>query len=116
MIQEEPGSWRQLLEQIMSDPEESQRLVRELNVRNVTLKRWIKGESVPRQQNIRHLLSSLPDYRERFLALFAEDEDFADLVNTSLNNTRQEIPSTFYTQIFQMRGNISATQRYWIIA
>jgi hypothetical protein len=105
--------WRELLGQITSDPLIMQRVIRELRVRDITVKRWIKGESGPRSQNLRRLLNALPEYRERLIMLFSEDyEDFPDF---SLDESAVEIPSDVYTQIFQMRSMVSRTQCYWSI-
>lgn len=114
MFEKEPKDWRELLGWIIGDPAGMQRIVQELGVRDITVRRWIRGESEPRPQNIRRLLSALPEYRERLLELFSEEfDDFADL---SLDDSHQEIPSKFYMQVFQMRGSIGQTQRYWSIA
>ena len=114
MFEKEPENWRELLGWVTGDPAGMQRIVQELGVREITVRRWIRGESEPRPQNIRRLLSALPEYRERLLEFFsAELEEFSEI---SLDDSHQEIPSKFYTQIFQMRGSIGQTQRYWSIA
>jgi hypothetical protein len=114
MFEKEPKDWRELLGWITGDQAGMQRVVQELGVREITIRRWVRGESEPRPQNIRRLLSALPEYRERLLELFSEEfENFSEL---SLDASQQEIPSKFYMQIFQMRGSISRTQRYWSIA
>lgn len=114
MFEKEPENWRELLGWITNDPAGMQRVVQELGVRDITVKRWIRGESEPRPQNIRRLLSALPEHRERLLDLFSDE--FNEVFDLSPDETYQEIPSKFYTQIFQMRGSISSTQRYWSIA
>jgi hypothetical protein len=113
MIDKESETWRDLLGQITSDQAGMQRIVQELGVRDITVKRWVKGESEPRHQNLRRLLNALPEYRERFLEFFIEEfEDFSDLPDES----EHEIPSRFYTQTFQTRSTISRSQRYWALA
>jgi hypothetical protein len=115
MFEKEPKDWRELLSWITNDSAGMQRVIQELGVRDITIRRWIKGESEPRPQNLRRLVSALPEYRERLLELFSEAfEDFSEF---SFNEASyQEIPAKFYMQIFQMRGTISPTQRYWSIA
>jgi hypothetical protein len=115
MFEREPKDWRELLVWITSDPTMMQRIVQELGVRDITVKRWIRGESEPRPQNIRRLLSALPEHRERLIDLFSDAfEDFPEL---SLDEpSQQEIPAKFYTQIFRTRGTISPSQRFWSIA
>lgn len=115
MFEREPKDWRELLGWVTSDPATMQRIIQELGVRDITVKRWIRGESEPRPQNIRRLLGALPEYRERLIDLFSDTlEDFLEF---SLDEpSQQEIPAKFYTQIFQMRGIISQSQRFWSIA
>ena len=115
MFEKEPKDWRELLAWITNDTAEMQRVVQEIGVRDITIKRWIRGDADPRPQNIRRLLSALPEYRERLLILFAEE--FEDVSDILFNETsHQEISAGFYTQVFQMRGSISAGQRYWSLA
>lgn len=114
MFEREPKDWRELLARITNDPAVTQRIIQDLGVRDITIRRWIRGESVPRPQNIRRLLGVLPEYRERFLELFAEAETIGDFPEFALDEpAQQEIPATFYTQIFQTRGAISQSQRFW---
>lgn len=114
MFEREPKDWRELLAWITGDPAVMQRIIQELGVRDITVRRWIRGQSMPRPQNIRRLLGALPEYRERFLELFSEViEDFPEF--TLDEPAQQEIPAKFYTQIFQTRGAISQSQRFWTL-
>src|SRR5258708_5102923 len=107
MFNKEPENWRELLGQIVNDPAEMHRIVQTLGVREITVKRWATGISEPRLQNLRGLVSAFPEHRERLLEYFAEAfEGFADL---PLDASFQEIPSQFYTHIFQTRGSIGHT-------
>lgn len=112
MFEREAKDWRELLAWIANDPAVTQRIIQDLGVRDITIRRWVRGESVPRPQNIRRLLGALPEYRERFIELFAEATgDFPEF--TLEEPVQQEIPAKFYTQIFQMRGAISQSQSFW---
>lgn len=114
MLRSEPQNWREYLAHITSDSTNSQRIRQTLGVRDVTIKRWITGFSEPRMQNLRGLLSALPDHRERLLEFFMEEyEDFADF---PLGGSFQEIPPRFYLQVFQTSGTINPAQRHWTIA
>lgn len=114
MFEKEPENWRELLARITHDQAGMQRIVQELGVRDITVRRWIKGESEPRPQNLRRLLGAVPEHRERFLEFFADDfEDFSDLPP---DESHQEIPNKFYAHIFQLRGTTSRSQRYWLLA
>lgn len=114
MFEKEPANWRELLGQITSDPAEMQRIVQELGVRDITVKRWVKGESEPRSHNLHGLIHALPAYREYFVGFFSDA--FEDFSEVTLDAPQQEIPPRFYKQIFQMRGTISRSQRYWTLA
>jgi len=116
MFDKEPKDWRELLGWIASDPVVLQRILQELGVREITVKRWIEGPSMPRQQNLRRLLTLVPEHRERFIELISEEKDFEDFSELTFDESLQEIPSKFYIQIFQMRGTIGHTQRYWSLA
>ncbi len=63
-MRQEPGDWRELLGTIISNPHERQRIAQELRVQDITLIRWVKRESEPRPQNLRHLLSVLPEHHD----------------------------------------------------
>lgn len=111
MFQEEPKNWRELLGQVISDPAVLRRVKQDLGVQEITIKRWVNGVSLPRMQNLRRLLSALPEQRERLIAFFTEEyEDFADI---PLDTSLQEIPSKFYMHIVQVRGTIGHAQRSW---
>ncbi len=113
MFKENPKDWRELLGWITNDSAMMQHIVQELGVRDITIRRWVDGTSAPRPQNLRRLLSALPEYRERFVELLSDVESFSEFL---FDNSHQEISSKFYTQIFQMRSTISCTQRYWSVA
>jgi hypothetical protein len=114
MSTENSGDWRALLGSITRDSASMQRIIQELGVREITIKRWVDGKSEPRPQNIRRLYVALPEYRELFRKLF--EEAFEKYPDLSLDEMVQEIPTQFYTHIFRMRSTISRTQRYWSIA
>lgn len=111
MFEREPKDWRELLGWIANDPENMQRLIQSLGVRDITIKRWVRRESEPRPQNLRRLLTAVPEYRDQFAELIPQEfEDFTDSV---LDDSHQEIPAKFYAEIFQMRGTIGPTQAFW---
>jgi len=116
MQQPEYETWRDLLKNIISDPREKQRISELLGVREITLARWINQESAPRPQNLRNLLSALPEYRERFLDLIREEEGFEEFTHAILDNPLQEIPPEFYTRIFAARGSTTENMRFWSIS
>lgn len=114
MFQDEPKNWRELVELVIRDPAGLQRIMQTLSVQAITVRRWVQGTSEPRTQNLRGLLSALPEHRERLLEFFAEEyEDFADL---PLSSPFQDIPPRFYLHIFQKCGTINHAQRHWSVA
>ncbi len=114
MFQEEPGNWRELVGQVISEPAGLQRIIQTLGVQAITVRRWVQGISEPRAQNLRGLLSALPEHRERLLAFFAEEyDDFADL---PISSSFQDIAVRFYLHLFQTCGTINHTQRHWSLA
>jgi hypothetical protein len=95
-----PQNWRELLNQIISDPQEKQRIVDRLKINPVTLVRWASSKSNPREDKLHSLLDIVhPHYRKQFVELLAEE--FPSVLHTSspLVDTPSEIPSTFYAHV-----------------
>lgn len=111
-----PGSWRSLLKTIISDPQEKTRLSEDLGIRAITLSRWANNETDPRPQNLRHLLTALPQHREQMLDLIREESGFEEFSDAGIDNSSSEVPSTFYTSVFTARTSTVDTMRYWSIS
>ena len=113
-MQQEPGDWHELLGMIISNVQERQRIAQELGVRAITLSRWVRGESEPRPQNLRHLLSVLqPDHRDLLLEMLGEEiKESRDVTD----DTSREIPSEFYSRVLSARATTNETLRYWSIS
>jgi transcriptional regulator with XRE-family HTH domain len=113
-MQQEPGDWHELLGMIISNTQERQRIAQELGVRAITLSRWVRGESEPRPQNLRHLLSVLqPDHRDLLLEMLGEEiKESQDVTD----DTSREIPSEFYSRVLSARATTNETLRYWSIS
>ena len=110
----EVQTWRELLGIIISDTKERQRLIDALSVTSITLTRWVSGESDPRPQNLRHLLSVLPQQRERFIELLKKErglDEFANPVTEEV--TSGEIPAEFYARVFVARATMTDSLRFW---
>ncbi|MBE3559852.1 MAG: GAF domain-containing protein [Ktedonobacteraceae bacterium] len=108
-------TWRDLLGQIISDPGEKQRLIDELGISAVTLGRWVSGESEPRPQNLRLLISALPQYRENMLRLLGTEKGLAE-VSISERSIPKEIPSDFYVRVLQARASTTENLRFWTLS
>nr|BBH86266.1 hypothetical protein KTC_10170 [Thermosporothrix sp. COM3] len=72
----EAFSWRSFLAEIISDPQEKQRLANAMGINPVTLTRWVSSpsrasgkEKYPRPQihSLQQLVASLPEYREKLI-------------------------------------------------
>lgn len=112
----EARTWRDLLANIIRDGKEKQRLIDELGITSITLTRWVNGESDPRPQNLRRLISMLPQYREQLRGLLKEESDFSE-EETALEPMlpTKEITSAFYTQVLQNRASTCENLRFWSI-
>jgi transcriptional regulator with XRE-family HTH domain len=86
-------SWRGLLATISSDNKEKQRIIEELGITPITLTRWVNGESAPRAQNLRHLLTILPQYREQLVQLLQEEKGVGDLTQFFQEESEKDIPA-----------------------
>src|SRR5690349_7467067 len=98
----EARTWRELLANIIRDGKEKQRLIEELDITSITLTRWVNGDSDPRPQNLRRLISVLPQYREQLRGLLKEESHFSE-EETALKQSQpdKEISSEFYAHVLQ---------------
>lgn len=111
----ESSSWRGLLGQIISNPTERERLANEIGVRSITLIRWINGDSMPRQQNVRHLLYALPEqYRTPFLELWKGEQPV--LTASAQDSSPSELPYDFTMQVLDARATTTDALRFWTIS
>lgn len=113
---QEASSWRALLNEIISNTKEKQRLAEELGVQPITLTRWVSGESEPRQQNLRHLLNVLPQHRDQLLVLLKKEKGLNDLLDDFQEDTLSEIPSQFYSKILVSLATATPNMRFWNIS
>lgn len=97
------STWQEFLGQLIKSPQEKQRLAREAGVRPITLKRWVTGESQPREENMYRLARALaPDLSDTFLRLV--EKEFPAFVHESFKHEHiaSEIPSELYAQAMHM--------------
>jgi transcriptional regulator with XRE-family HTH domain len=111
------ATWRELLNNVIQDVQERQRIASLLGVNIVTLSRWVHGTSKPRPQHLRRLLNVLPEYREAMHALILREyPDFSLVINGILQEDEQdEIPSEFYARVFNAYAMTPRAQRSWSI-
>jgi len=108
------SSWRGLLDHIIENTAERERIATEMGVRPITLTRWASGESTPRPQNLSHLLNALPKYyRDQFQDLI--EENYPHLPLSWEDNLSDEIPFKFVNQVLEARANSPDMLRFWTI-
>ncbi len=111
---QEVKNWRELLGRIIHDPHERQRLADELGIRPITLIRWVNGESIPRSQNLRHLISIFPhQYRKQFLEMVGLE--FRDFPLIPYDEHTPGLSATFYDRVLAKNASSTDTHRSWDI-
>ncbi len=112
------STWRELLEHIIQDNQEKQRIARELGVSVVTLSRWIHNITNPRLQSLHRLLDILPQYRSQLHALILAE--FPEFAHTTREDAHEEndnfIPSAFYARVFDAYTTTPKLQRFWTLS
>ncbi len=98
---EEPQTWRELLGELVEDPQERLQIARAISVNQITLARWATGISSPRLRSLRILLDMLPEQRERFIQLLAQD--YPELLHEDLQGEEElfQIPASFYANALE---------------
>jgi transcriptional regulator with XRE-family HTH domain len=110
-------TWRELLGQVISDLQERQRIANELGVTPVTLTRWVKGDSNPREQSLHRLLHALPTHHAVLLELItAEFPSFSVTGNDPRAEISDEIPPAFYSRALNAYATTPDPQRFWSIS
>jgi len=111
----ESSSWRELLGQIISNASERERLANEIGVRSITLTRWVNGDSLPRQQNVRQLLHALPEQdRTSFLELWEGEQPV--LTASAQDSSPSELPYDFTMRVLDARATTTDALRFWTIS
>jgi hypothetical protein len=109
MYMPEPGTWQELLRQLITNPQERARLAAAIHVRPVTLQRWCEGLTKPHAENIRQLVKNLPkETYPLFMRLLMAD--FPELLweDMSQEPSVQGIPTEFYARAL---SNLALTPR-----
>lgn len=111
----EPLSWRDLLKEMIRDPERRERLAAEVGVNAATLTRWSTGERAPRPGNIRSLLHALPSpEQDQFRKLYEEESGpFPPSLN---EEAPAEIEYKFILEVLETRSRTSDIHRFWAIS
>jgi hypothetical protein len=115
MNMKEPETWRELLGWIISDQQERQRIAETAGINPVTLIRWATNKSNPRLDNLRPLLSALPQYHQQLVRLIAVEYPQVLSATPVLTEITPEIPSAFYARIMNAHTSSPALLRGSVI-
>jgi hypothetical protein len=109
-----PTSWRDLLQSIIKDPGEKERIATELRLNPVTLTRWSTGLSQPRPQHLQRLLRVVPStYRHPFVALVQqEDPSFRD---EAVADSPTYLDPDFLRGVWKMRAETQPVLLFWTL-
>ncbi len=119
---QQASSWKELLNRIISDPAERERIANKMGVNPFTLVRWASDETNPRPQNLRRLLKALPrQYQDEFQELLKKDLSFrylAEIDNSlaEIDNSQQMIFSLLFSEVLDSRANGPDNLRFWTIS
>jgi hypothetical protein len=88
-----------LLGQATGDYQEKLRIAEAVGVNPITLMRWVTNKSNPRLDNLRPLLTALPQHRQQLARLIAVE--YPQVLNAVPISTEiaPEIPSAFYARV-----------------
>src|SRR5260370_22550422 len=108
------SSWQDLLSDIIGNPVEGEQLAKAVGVRSITLYRWVNGESSPRPNNLRQLLSALPyEQRNRMAALL--EKEHLDFSESSLSDSLDQLEFPFVRQVLELRATTSEVMLFWTL-
>jgi hypothetical protein len=93
-------TWREVLREIISEPQQKQYLCEMLGIHPLTLQRWCDKKSEPRPQHLKALLKALPDQRERLIELI--EQEHAESLDHSYTEVPQEIYSFIYADVLSI--------------
>lgn len=115
----EQQNWRQLLEEIIADASERQRLAAHLGINPITLTRWVQDHTQPRPQHLLALIQAVAfPYRARLAELIAQD--FPGLpdrgASSQTDDPTGKIPSDFYESVLFAYIHTRKEQRFFTVS
>lgn len=105
-----PG-WRTLLETIIADAAERQRIANILEIKPITLIRWATSNAQPRSKHLYALLDALPDMREQLISLIVEEYPEFRTDVAVIEGLSPDIPSDFYAQVLEAHNRHPSISR-----
>ena len=110
------SSWRDLLETILGDPAERERIAAELGVRTITLTRWGNGTSTPHPDTLRRLPRAVPEqYRHQFRELLEQSFPALAFAPAEDEDLQEEVPVALVGEVLRTRATCPDTLRFWTI-
>ncbi len=110
MSKSSDSSWRTVLQKIIRQPGERQRLIAALGINPMTLNRWLKEEYQPNRAHLSALLRHAPlQYRQELREAIHDDHPDLDSWNSEVDQGR--ISAEFYVEILDNRAGIMEATR-----
>lgn len=106
-LMNEIQQWRELLGTILHEPEEKQRVARELKLNPITLTRWINGDANPRPHNLQSLLKVLPRHRAVLFEAMPIAWKNALGAMQPADESLEEIPASFFIRVLDAHATLS---------
>ena len=101
--------WRELLAEIIKNPQERQRVAAALDINQFTLMRWIRNESTPRESHLHRLIEVIPQLQPLIAG------EFDALSSVPAEAPLSAIPITFFNHILELYATSPDAQRFWSI-
>lgn len=110
------SSWRDLLKEVISDPNEKERIAREMNVNPATLGRWAQGISqTPRPQKLRQLVAAFPAHQRTLLDELLRRE-YSQFQEGEAPPESDQIDYEFLRQFWETRASTPAPLQFWALS
>ncbi len=109
------SSWQVILQHILKQAGERQRIANILGLSPITLSRWAMGETHPQRSHLTRLIQAVqPQYREELLV--ALESSYPEIQSWFKDDTTEEIPSTFFEELLSIRTTTTESLRFWRIS
>lgn len=102
------SSWRELLQALIEDGNERQRIARAIDIHPITLQRWVNSTTKPHEEHMRKLLNALPPPHAATFARFVAKE-FPHLIAEEHLEKRiqNQVPAEFYREVLSVYTSTS---------
>jgi hypothetical protein len=101
------STWQNMLAELIKDTREKERLAAAISMQPITLTRWARRTSHPREQNMSSLVQALPPHLARaFRALATVDFPGLKQVEPQLQGLDDDLPPCFYAQLLEAHARL----------